>query len=165
MAQAYICIIIFSPKKQRRFIMPLTLSTRLPRLGLRFNDFLEPWGDWLSDGGSNTSLSVPKVNVSEDATSYKMEVAAPGLHKKDFKIEVDGNTLTISGQRENSKEEGDDSYTRREYNYSSFSRSFTLPEEIEQDKIAATYDGGILKLSMPKNEKIAGKKMKSIAVK
>ena len=142
-----------------------TLSTRLPRLGLTLNDFFEPSNEWFQDGILGRSLTLPNVNISEDKNSYKGELAAPGLQKKDFKIDVDGNMLTISAENEENKEEKDETYTRKEYNYSSFSRSFTLPEEVQQDKIEATYDGGILKLALPKNEKAAQKNHKAVTVK
>jgi hypothetical protein len=94
-----------------------------------------------------------------------LKLAAPGLHKKDFKIEVNGNVLTVSGQKEENKEDEKGQVTRQEYNYSSFSRSFILPGEVEQDKISASYDGGILKLVLPKNENAAKKAKKAIAIK
>jgi HSP20 family protein len=93
-----------------------------------------------------------------------LSVVAPGLHKKDFKIDVEGNMLTISGEKEEDKNEREETFTRREYNYSSFSRSFTLPAEVEQDKINATYDGGVLKLTIPKTEKAIKSAHKLISV-
>jgi len=146
-----------------------TLATRKPSLGLgltsTFNDFFEPWSEWFQDGAFSRSLTLPNVNISEDKSSYNLELAAPGLQKKDFKIDVEGNLLTISAQKEESKEEKEEKYTRKEYNYSSFSRSFTLPEEVQQDKIEASYDNGILKLALPKNEKASQKNQKTISVK
>ena len=73
--------------------------------------------------------------------------------------------LTVSAQREESKEEKDKQYTRQEYSYSSFSRSFTLPEEVEQGKVEATYDGGILKIALPKNAKVTKQNHKAISIK
>ena len=108
----------------------------------------------------------PAVNITEGKSGYNLELAAPGLQKKDFKIDVNGNLLTISAEKEEKKEEKkDEKYTRKEYNYSSFSRSFTLPEEVQQDKIEASYDGGILKLALPKNEKATEKNHKAITIK
>ena len=143
-----------------------TLLSRRP-LGLTsiFSDLFEPWGEWFSDGVLGKSLTLPRVNISEDKNNFTLDVAAPGLHKSDFKIDVNGNILTISAQKEENKEDKDEKYTRKEYNYSSFSRSFTLPEGVQQDKIEATYDGGVLKLSLPKNEKTAEKNHKAITVK
>jgi len=144
-----------------------TLSTRKPVFGLTpaFGDFFSPLNEWFNDDAFSKSLTMPNVNISEDKSSYNLEVAAPGLHKKDFKIDVNGNVLTISGEKEENKEEKKETYSRKEYNYSSFSRSFTLPEEVEHDKIEATYDGGILKLSLPKNEKAVQKNHKVVTIK
>jgi len=142
-----------------------SLSTWKPRLGLTFNDFFEPWNEWFQDGFAGRQLTSPKVNITDDKNSYNLELAAPGLQKKDFKIDVNGNVLTISAQKEERKEEKEDKYTRQEYNYSSFSRSFTLPEEVQQDKIDAIYENGVLKLALPKNEKATQNSHKAIPVK
>ena len=144
-----------------------TMSERKPVFGLTsaFNNFFEPWSEWFHDGIAGRSLTQPSVNISESKNGYDLSVAAPGLHKKDFKINVDGNVLTISAERAENKEEKDEKYTRQEYNYSSFSRSFTLPEGVEEDKIEATYDGGVLKLALPKNEKATQKLHKAITIK
>ena len=144
--------------------MSLKSLTKTGGLTSVFNDFFEPWNEWFQDGIAGKALSVPRVNISEDKAGYNLSVAAPGLHKKDFKIDVDGNMLTISAQKEESKEEKEQAYTRKEYNYSSFSRSFTLPEEVQMDKINATYDGGILKLTLPKTEKAVKAATKTITV-
>jgi len=107
-------------------------------------DFADEW---------SKMLTVPAVNVVEKNTDYNITVAAPGLKKSDFKINVDGNVLNISAEMEETKEEKDDErYTKREYNYSSFSRSFTLPNEVLKDQIAASYEDGVLKLTVPKKE-------------
>jgi HSP20 family protein len=142
------------------------LSIFRPGFGLTsFNNFFEPWDEWFQNDQSSKAMTLPKVNISENKSGYNLEVAAPGLHKKDFQIEVNGNVLTISGKKEENKEEKEEKFTRKEYNYSSFSRSFTLPEEVQSDKIEATYDGGILKLSMPKSDTDSKSKQKTIAVK
>ena len=84
-----------------------------------------------------------------------ISVAAPGLKKNDFHINVDGNMLTISAEKEETKEEKEEeNYTRKEYNYSSFSRSFTLPQEVNREKIEASYEDGVLKLVLPKKEEV-----------
>lgn len=144
-----------------------TLSTRRPFFSLTpaFNDLFEPWNEWFQDGAAGKQLSLPRVNITEDSKNYSLELAAPGLHKKDFKIDINNNVLTVSAQREESKEEKDKQYTRQEYSYSSFSRSFTLPEEVEQDKVEATYDGGILKIALPKNAKVTKQNHKAISIK
>ena len=148
-------------------MLPSTLVTMRPRLGLSsaFSDFFEPWNDFFHDGSARRSMTYPRVNISENKTSYNLEFAVPGLHKKDIKIDVNGDMLTVSAQKEETKEEKEEKYTCQEYNYSSFSRSFTLPEDVQQDKIEATYDGGILKLALLKNEKTVLKNHKTVAIK
>ena len=129
-----------------------------------FNDYMEPWNDWFHEGFKTKALTMPRVNITETKDSFNLDVAAPGLHKKDFKIDIEGNMLTISAQREQNTEDKDESVTRREYNYSSFSRSFTLPDAVVQEKISATYDGGVLKLTLPKTEKAIKSDSKTITV-
>lgn len=114
-----------------------------------FDDFFRPWSDWF---GSERTMTVPAVNVADNKDDYRISVAAPGLKKNDFNIDVDGNMLTISCEKEESREEKDERYSRKEYNYSSFSRSFTLPEEVIKDKIEAAYEDGVLRLTLPKTE-------------
>jgi HSP20 family protein len=108
---------------------------------------------------------VPAVNITEQKDEYQVSLAAPGLKKDDFKIDVDGNMLTISSEKEESKEEKEKSFTRKEYNYSSFSRSFTLPEEINKEKIEARYEDGVLKIALPRKEDTKKAVAKNIAVK
>ncbi len=118
-----------------------------------FDDFLRPWNDWF-EGGSylGRTFTTPSVNIVEYKDDFKLSFAVPGMKKSDFKIDVTGNLLTISSEKEESKDEKDENYSRQEYNYSSFTRSFTLPEEVNKEKIDATYVDGILKLVLPKKE-------------
>jgi len=118
-----------------------------------FEDFFKPWNEWF-DGGNfwGKVLKVPAVNVTEDKDTYTVSLAAPGLKKEDFRIDMEGNMLTISSEKEENVEKKDEKYTRKEYNYSSFSRSFNLPEEVNKEKINAEYKDGVLKLSLPKND-------------
>jgi HSP20 family protein len=118
-----------------------------------FDDFLRPFNEWFNNGGPlMRTLSVPSVNISEDSDQYKVALAAPGLKKSDFNIKVDGNMITISSEKEEKKEEKEVKFTRHEYSYSSFSRTFTLPDEVNQDKIEAVYADGVLTLTLPKRE-------------
>jgi HSP20 family protein len=133
-----------------------------------FDDFFKPWNEWFDNGGSlmGRMMTVPAVNIVEDKNDYKVSLAVPGMKKDDFNIDVEGNMLTISSEKEESKEEKDEKYNRKEYSYSSFSRSFTLPEEVNKEKIEAKYEDGLLKLMLPKKEEV--KKLaasKHIAVK
>jgi HSP20 family protein len=114
-----------------------------------FDDFFKPWREWF-DSGWERVATVPAVNVTEDSTSYKIAMAAPGLKKEDFKINVEGNLITISAEKTESKEDRDEKYTRKEYNYTSFARTFTLPDNIKTERIEAHYENGELYLSLPK---------------
>ena len=119
----------------------------------------------LFDNDWDTKMTIPAVNVTENNNGYNITVAAPGMKKEDFRIDVNGRQLTISAETEQNKEDKEVDYTRREYNYSSFSRSFTLPDGVNEDKIAATYENGILKLSLPKKEEAKKLAVKTIEVK
>jgi HSP20 family protein len=138
-------------------------SERVPSV---FDDFFKPWNEWFDNGGFwGRVLNVPAVNITEQKDSYLVSLAAPGMKKEDFKIDVDGNMLTISSEKEETKEEKEKRFTRKEYNYSSFSRSFTLPEEVNQEKIDAKYEDGVLKISLPRKEEAKKTAAKKIAVK
>ena len=118
-----------------------------------FNDFFKPWNDLLGNGGAwGKVLTVPAVNITENKDDYKVTVAAPGLKKDDFTIDVEGNQLIISSEKEENREDKDARYTRREYNYTSFNRSFSLPEVVNQGKIEASYENGVLTVILPKKD-------------
>lgn len=114
-------------------------------------DIMKPWNEWLDEKWP-FSTHTPAVNVRETDDNYEIKMAAPGLEKNDFKIDINGSLITISAEKDEKREEREEGYSRREYSYSSFSRSFTLPENIEKDRIDATYVNGELKLLMPKKE-------------
>lgn len=127
-------------------------STFLPST---FDDFLRPWNEWFNDENIMTrNLNMPAVNIMETKDDFNVSLAVPGMKKEDFNIDLDGNMLTISCEKEEKKEEKEAKYTRKEYNYSSFSRSFTLPEGVNQEKIDAHYEDGILKMTLPKKEEV-----------
>ncbi len=131
-----------------------------------FDDFFKPWNEWFDGNGSvNRTVNIPAVNITENKNEYKVSVAAPGLKKEDFKIDVDGTMLTISSEKEEEKEEKEGKSTRKEYNYSSFTRSFTLPEDVNKEAIDASYTDGVLKLLLPKKEEVKKSPAKQIAVK
>jgi HSP20 family protein len=109
--------------------------------------------------------SVPAVNVKDNQKNFEVEVAAPGYEKKDFKIEIDNGLLTISVEKSEEKEQKDDNFTRREFGYSSFSRSFNLPQNTNEEDINARYEDGILKLTIAKKGESNGKSKKAIAIK
>lgn len=127
------------------------------------DDFFTPWKTMFE--GMDKKFSMPAVNVAETKDDYNLSLAAPGLKKDDFKIDMDGNMLTISAEKEEEKEEKEKNYSRREYNYSSFKRTFTIPEDVNVDKIDATYTDGVLKVLLPKKEEAKSHALKTIAVK
>lgn len=123
-----------------------------------FDDFFKPWNEWF-DNRNLSTMNVPAVNITEDKDRFLVTLAAPGLKKEDFNLNIDGNMLTISCEKEDTQEEKDKKYTRKEYNFMTFSRTFTLPDEIMKDNIEARYEDGILKIALPRKEqsKMMGK--------
>jgi HSP20 family protein len=109
-------------------------------------------------------INVPSANVTETPKEYLVELAAPGLERKDFKVAVDNHTLTISSEKSDEKKEEKEGYSRREFSYSSFSRSFSLPDNVKETNIDAKYQNGILKISIPKKEVTVSKPSREIAV-
>ncbi|NEN22515.1 Hsp20/alpha crystallin family protein [Cryomorpha ignava] len=126
------------------------------------NDFFE--GEFLPGRRNRSFGSMPAANIKETEKSYQVELASPGMNKEDFKIEVDEDLLTIRSEKESEKEENSTRYTKREFNYTSFVRSFRLPEEVDSENISAKYDGGILLLEIPKRA-VEEKKVRKIDIK
>jgi HSP20 family protein len=127
----------------------------LPDMPTLFNDFLtKDLMDWGTGNNSTTNTTIPAINVKETNDNFEVQVAAPGMDKKDFKIELNGNMLTITSEKENRWENTENErYTRREFSYQSFQRTFQLPKEVvDEDKIQARYENGILNLVIPKKE-------------
>lgn len=108
---------------------------------------------------------MPAVNVNEKDKEFEIEMAAPGMKKSDFKIETENSTLTISSEKEEESEEKKEDYMRREFNYASFCRSFSLPENCSEDRISANYQDGILKVTIPKKVATREKLSRPIEVK
>jgi HSP20 family protein len=114
---------------------------------------------------SSTETTLPSVNIKESPDEFEVELAAPGFVKADFNIELNHDMLTISSEKqvENETKDGQQ-FARREFSYQSFSRSFTLPNTADSDKIRAKYDNGILRVSIPKKEEAKPKPAKQIAI-
>ena len=131
-----------------------------------FEDFFKPFNEWFDSGSNLLSrvLTVPAVNITETKDEYALSIAAPGMKKEDFAINIDGSMLTISSEKETTSEEKEEKFTRKEYNYTSFSRSFSLPDEVKKDNIQASYHEGILKLVLPKKEEAKKLAARSIEV-
>ena len=112
----------------------------------------------------NTGITLPKVNIKETANDFAVEMAAPGLKKSDFQIEIDNQVLSISTETKEENERKEENYTRREFGYSSFKRTFTLPKSVNADKINASYNEGILSILLPKKEEAKQKPARSIKI-
>ena len=122
--------------------------------------------DWSNANFSPTGTTIPSVNIKETENDFHVEVAAPGMNKEDFNIELDNNILTISSEKsnENVEKEGE-KYSKREFSYQSFQRSFTLPQGmVNEDKIKAEYKDGVLNLTIPKREEAKKKGRKTIKI-
>lgn len=132
----------------------LSLLDRLFNTDLMSPDFTEP----------NTTM--PSVNIKENDDRFEVEMAAPGLEKEDFNIELNNDELRISSEKKFENEEKDgDKFTRKEFSYQSFKRTFTLPTTADGEKISANYVNGVLRVSIPKKEEAKPKPPKQIAIK
>lgn len=110
------------------------------------------------------NAAVPAVNIKDNANSYEVELAVPGYKKEDMKVNVEKGILTISSERKKETEEEKKGYTRKEFSYSSFQRSFQLPEHADGDNVKANYVDGVLKLSIPKVQAMPEKKGKEVKI-
>lgn len=132
-----------------------------------FDDFItRDLFDFNRQRFSPSENTLPSVNVLEQKDAFEIHVAAPGIKKENFKIDLERNVLTVSSEtrEEHSEKDESGSFTRREFNYSSFSRSFTLPENAAAEKIEAAYEDGILKITVPKKD-VTMENIKSIEIK
>jgi HSP20 family protein len=114
--------------------------------------------------GSDFSMQSPSINIVESDNDFRVEVAAPGLEKENFEINVEKGMLNISAKRVVNEEAKEDKYVRREFNYTSFNRSFQLPESVDSEKIEASYKSGVLALTLPKMETAKAKPVKVIEI-
>lgn len=130
--------------------------------GSLLSDFFD--NDRFFDSTWLRKQTLPAVNVKETDKGFDIEVAAPGLTKKDFNIFLEDRMLTISSEKKEQKEEKEKGYTRKEFNYSSFSRSFALPENVNEGDVRATYEDGVLKLTLMKKALPKEKNKKLIEV-
>lgn len=131
-----------------------------------FNDiFGRELFNWENTNFSSTSTTLPSVNIKENVDSYEVEVAAPGMDKNDFNITLDGNLLTISSVKEQKEITEESNFTRREFSYQSFQRSFQLPKNVVDDeRITARYENGLLFLTVPKKEEAKQKPPRMIEI-
>ena len=112
----------------------------------------------------NKGITSPKVNIKESVDGYTLEMAVPGFKKSDFVIDLENDHLSISTEVKTEEEQTKDNYTRKEYGYASFKRTFILPDTVEEDKIEATYTDGILSLNIPKREEAKPKPARKITI-
>ena len=121
-----------------------------------FNDlFTRDVWNWGLNNNSNTNTTIPALNIKESEDAYEIELAAPGMKKDDFNVELDGNMLIIKSERKNEDDQQKENgkYSRKEFSYQSFQRMLQLPKEVvDSEKIAAKYVDGVLRLSIPKKE-------------
>ncbi len=134
----------------------LVKSNGFPTFGSMLEDF------WNTDKFFNRPFfsreNLPAVNVKEKKHAYELEMAAPGFKKEDFKLTIEDGLLTISAETSNEQKEEKENYTRQEFSYNSFSRTFTLPENVVSDDVAAKYQDGMLKVELKKSGKTAAPK-------
>lgn len=127
-----------------------------------FDDFfsrdLFDWAGW------STEATIPSVNIIESNDDFRVEMAAPGMKKSDFQLRLDDDTLVIESKRQEEEVSENERFTRKEFNYHSFKRSFHLPNTVESEKIKAEYKDGILKLLIPKKEEAKRKAVKTIQI-
>jgi len=139
-----------------------------PAIPSLFDDFFgKDWLDSSSATWKTAGATLPAANVRETNDTFTIEVAAPGMKKDDFKIELQNNVLSISAETNHVLENGsgEDSYTRREFSYQSFQRSFSLPEHVvEGTKISARYNNGILYIAVPKRDEVKVKPPRLISI-
>jgi HSP20 family protein len=131
-----------------------------------FDDFFgRELFNWGNNNYSSTSTTVPAVNIRETNDNFEVEMAAPGMQKGDFQIQLDGSTLTISSQRQHQDESSQNGYSRKEFSYQSFQRTFVLPKDVvNEDAIAARYENGVLHLTIPKREEVKQKPPRLIEI-
>lgn len=147
--------------------MSLARSNFFPVRTSLFDDFFtRDLMNWRVTHNSATNTTVPAVNIRENNDNFIVEMAAPGMSKEDFKVELDGNTLTISSEKQNNVEEKEgERYTRREFSYQAFQRSFELSKNVvDVERIEAKYENGVLHLLIPKKEEVKQKPPRMIQI-
>jgi HSP20 family protein len=154
---------MYNQKKEDKTMTLMRMQDSMPSMLQRFfnNDLM----DWNMGNFSPVNTSLPAVNVKETEDDYLIEVAAPGMKKDDFKINLDNDRLTISSEKEDEDADNEDDYTRREFCYQSFQRSFNLPERlVDTEKIKAEYKNGVLNVTLPKREEAKPKPAREIKI-
>lgn len=131
-------------------MLPVRLhNTAVPHFSNLFDEF---FGRGVEGATASCATTSPSVNIVENENAFTIQVAAPGLEKEDFNVSVDGNKLVISSEKEIEKLNEGDKFRRKEFSYSKFKRTFTIPESLDGEKITANYKSGILNVAVPKRE-------------
>ena len=119
----------------------------------RYNHFFgDDLFDWSNRQAMNSRTTLPSVNIKENEDGFVLELATPGLKKEDFKLELNNDILTISSEKKEEQEENNDNFSKQEFSYKSFTRSFTLPDSVKSEDIKAHYENGVLEIAIPKKE-------------
>jgi len=146
---------------KRNGSLPTLLSDFFSPATVLGRDFFDMDPDFFQ---SRLGINLPSANITETPKEFKLELAAPGLERKDFDIEVNNKILMISAEKEVEKRDEKNEYSRKEYSFNSFSRSFTLPDNIKEGNIDAKYENGVLKIVLPKMKETPVKTSHKIAV-
>ena len=120
--------------------------------------------DFFDYNFNNSVASLPAANIKETKDAFSLQLAAPGMKKSDFKVEVNNNVLTISSEKESTSDEQNEGYSRKEFSYHTFTRSFNLPQTVNKDLITASYNDGLLVLNIPKREEAKEKPARLIDI-
>lgn len=139
---------------------PAQRYSRFPQVSDLFSDFF----DTMSNFDMPRNHNVPAVNVMENDSEFRLEVAAPGLNKDDFKISLDNDIITVSGEKKTETSDKNEKFTRKEFSYTSFQRSFSIPEFVDVDSINANYKDGIMHIVLPKKEEAIPQGPKEIRI-
>lgn len=144
-----------------KIMIPMTnFSNRYPSI---FDRIMNPnYAEWVGKNFEANNFTMPSVNVKERSDAFGIEIAAPGFDKSDFKIEIDNNVLTIESEKKETK--NNEYYTCREFNYQNFTRSFTLPETVDSEKVVAKYENGILRIDIPKKQEAMPKPLRKVEI-
>lgn len=135
----------------------------VPMLGSRVFNLMDT-DDFFNAPFWKGDLDEPAMNVKETKTGYEVELAAPGFDKKDFEVAIKDGCLVVSVEKSNTVEDKEEGYTRKEFSYSSFQKSISLPENVEGEKVKATYKDGILRMDLSKKKESKHKTKKIIDV-
>lgn len=142
----------------------MTLIRRLNNNYPVFQNWLEDYFGTIDDSIYTNKKTVPAVNIAENDEQFKIYFAVPGLSKSDFSINLENDVLTVKSEKEQERESTSTNFTRKEFNFSSFQRSFTLPESADGESIKAEYKDGVLQIEIPKKEEAKVKPAREIEV-